>query len=76
MHMFFMYFVSNAIFLREQELSNYLQQKDYVSAVGVAINLDQPVRVHTILSGTHTVWSHVHVYMLCKTIKTQVLYMT
>ena len=36
---------------REQELSNYLQQKDYVRAVGVAINLDQPFRVFTILSG-------------------------
>ena len=36
---------------REQELSNYVQQRDYVSAVGVAINLDQPFRVHTILSG-------------------------
>ena len=36
---------------REQELSNYLQQKDYVQAVGVAINLDQPFRVFTVLSG-------------------------
>jgi hypothetical protein len=38
--------------LQEQELSNYLQQRDFVQAVGVAINLDQPFRVYTILSGS------------------------
>ena len=45
---------------REQELSNYLQQKDYVRAVGVAINLDQPFRVFTILSGLllYTAWDY------------------
>lgn len=36
---------------REQELSNLLQQKDYVHAVGLAITLDQPFRVLSILSG-------------------------
>ena len=39
------------LLLREQELSNYLQQKNYVKAVGVAITLDQPFRVFTIFQG-------------------------
>lgn len=39
--------------LREQELSNLLQRKDYVRAVGVAITLDQPYRVFTILQGVY-----------------------
>lgn len=38
--------------LKEQELSNLLHRKDYVRAVGVAISLDQPYRVRTILQGT------------------------
>lgn len=38
--------------LCEQELSNLLQRKDYVRAVGVALTLDQPFRVLTILQGT------------------------
>ena len=38
--------------LHEQELSNLLQRKDYIRAVGVAISLDQPFRVLTILRGT------------------------
>lgn len=37
--------------LQEQELSNLLHQKDYLKAVGVAISLDQPFRVLTILKG-------------------------
>ena len=41
--------------LKEQELSNLLHQKDYVKAVGVAISLDQPNRVRTILQGETTV---------------------
>ena len=46
---------------KEQELSNLLHRKDYVRAVGVAISLDQPNRVRTILQGmwvwpSH--WSH------------------
>ena len=36
---------------REQELSNLLQQEDYIRAVGLAITLDQPFRVLSILSG-------------------------
>ena len=38
--------------LCEQELSNLLQRKDYVKAVGVALTLDQPYRILTILQGT------------------------
>lgn len=38
------------LILREQELSNLLQSRDFVRAVGVAITLDQPVRVLSILS--------------------------
>ncbi len=37
--------------LQEQELSNLLHRKDYLRAVGVAITLDQPYRVLTILRG-------------------------
>ncbi len=37
--------------LREQELANLLHQRDYVKAVGVAISLDQPYKVLTILQG-------------------------
>ena len=37
--------------LQEQELSNLLHQKDYLKAVGVAISLDQPYRVLSILRG-------------------------
>ena len=36
--------------LREQELSNLLLKKDYVNAVGLAISLNQPFRVLTILT--------------------------
>lgn len=36
--------------LREQELSNLLLKKDYVNAVGLAITLNQPFRVLTILT--------------------------
>lgn len=41
--------------LKEQELSNLLHQKDYVKAVGVAISLDQPFRVRTILQGKKSI---------------------
>ena len=37
---------------REQELLNLLHDKDYVRAVGVALSLEQPFRVLTILKGT------------------------
>ena len=36
---------------REQELSNLLHDKDYIKAVAMAINLDQPMRVYKILTG-------------------------
>ena len=36
---------------REQELLNLLHDKDYVRAVGVALSLEQPFRVLTILKG-------------------------
>ncbi len=39
------------VLLQEQRLSNYMQQKNYVKAVGVAIALDQPLKVFTILQG-------------------------
>lgn len=47
--------------LREQELSNLLQQKDYVHAVGLAITLDQPFRVLSILSGRTPLKALLHV---------------
>ena len=37
--------------VREQELQNLLQKRDYVNAVGLAITLNQPFRVLTILTG-------------------------
>lgn len=37
--------------IREQELRNLLQKKDYVNAIGLAITLDQPFRVLTIFTG-------------------------
>lgn len=42
---------ASACLSSEQKLSNLLQQKDYVGAVGLAISLDQPFRVLTILTG-------------------------
>ena len=42
---------SPPFFSREQELSNLLQQQDYVHAIGLAITLDQPFRVLTVLTG-------------------------
>ena len=39
------------LLLRQQELENLLQQKDYVRAVGLAITLDQPFRLLTVLQG-------------------------
>lgn len=50
--------------LKEQELSNLLHQKDYIRAVGVAISLDQPYRVRTILQGMqyNTPWYRVYKY--------------
>ena len=47
---------------REQELSNLLQQKDYVHAVGLAITLDQPFRVLSILSGRTPLKALLHVF--------------
>ena len=46
---------------REQELSNLLQQKNYVHAVGLAITLDQPFRVLSILSGRTPLKALLHV---------------
>ena len=40
------------IFLhREQELSNLMHDKKYIEAIGLAITLDQPYRVLTIMKG-------------------------
>lgn len=37
---------------RQQELSNLLQEKKYRKALGLAISLDQPYTVLTVIKGT------------------------
>jgi len=39
------------LYCREQELSNLIQQKKYLKAIGLAITLEQPHRLLNILKG-------------------------
>ena len=41
----------NPSFYREQNLSNLIQQKKFLKAIGVAIILEQPFRVLKIMKG-------------------------
>ena len=40
-------------FFREQELSNLIHNKKFLKAIGLAITLEQPFRLLTILKGRH-----------------------
>ena len=43
------------VFFREQELQNLLHHKKYLKALGLAISLDQPFRVLSVIKGMLTV---------------------
>lgn len=40
---------------RQQELSNLLQEKKYLKALGLAISLDQPHTVLTVIKGSYLI---------------------
>lgn len=47
------------VLYREQKLSNYIQEKKLLKAIGLAISLGQPFRVLTIMKGKVTLTDNV-----------------